>query len=67
MKAIKFLKEYEPYEPGHVVDLDDKLADKLINEGIAKEYASPVMAVTIVTEQNPEPIEATEPEEGGAD
>ena len=49
MKSVKFIAEYEPYEPGHVVDLDDKLADKLIAEGICKEYRSAVPAATVTT------------------
>ena len=39
MIAVKFLKDYEPYEPGHVVDLPDELANKLIEEGACRVYA----------------------------
>jgi hypothetical protein len=49
MKAVKFLKKYDPYEPGHVVDLDDKLADKLIEKGIARFCAVSRQNVTVVT------------------
>lgn len=51
MKAIKFLKAYDPYEPGHVVDLDDKIADTLIEKGIARFYRTSLPA-TVVTTSN---------------
>lgn len=48
MISVKFLKKYRSYIPGDVVDLDDKTANELIEEGKAKLYASNIPAVSVV-------------------
>jgi hypothetical protein len=52
MKAVKFIKVWQPYEPGQVVDLDDKLADKLIEDGVCKEYRSGLRSIAVKTGSN---------------
>jgi hypothetical protein len=47
MKSVKFIQDYDPYVPGDVVDLDEKLADKLVTDSIAREYKSIVLPVSV--------------------
>ncbi len=54
MLAVKFLQSYEPYEPGHVVDLPDALAQSLIDAGTCRAYSSPILPAQVTT-TNDEP------------
>lgn len=57
MLAVRILQPYPPYEPGHVVDLPDALAQKLIADGTAQAYTSPVLAASVTTTHNdPTPL-----------
>jgi hypothetical protein len=61
MLAVKILQPYPPYEPGHVVDLPDALAQSLIESGTCRAYNSPVLPAEVATTQN----DPTATSEGG--
>lgn len=52
MLAVKFLQPYAPYEPGHVVDLPDALAESLIASDTCRAYKSPVLPAQVMATQN---------------
>lgn len=50
MKDVKFIKEWKPYDPGHVVTLDDKLADQLVADGVCIPYRTGVRSISVKTQ-----------------